>query len=76
MAGVTWAHKTGALEAVRNDVGIAQTPAGPIVLAGFAYDSPDHQWSADNAALLVLGRLAKAVLDHFVPWAGASKTSP
>ncbi|MEJ2010071.1 MAG: class A beta-lactamase-related serine hydrolase [Acidobacteriota bacterium] len=65
--GVTWDHKTGALNAVRNDVGIAQTPAGPIVLAGFAYDSPDQQWTADNAALLVLARLARAVLDHFLP---------
>jgi beta-lactamase class A len=71
MAGVTWAHKTGALDAVRNDVGIAQTPAGPIVLAGFAYDSPDQQWSADNAALLVLARLGRAVLEHFVPPAQA-----
>ena len=65
--GVTWYHKTGALDAVRNDVGIAQTPAGPIVLAGFAYDSPDRQWTADNAALLVLARLGRAVLHHFLP---------
>jgi len=65
--GVTWEHKTGALDALRNDVGIAETPAGPIVLAGFAYDSPDQQWTADNAATLVLARLAKAVLAHFLP---------
>ncbi len=67
MAGVTWEHKTGALDAVRNDVGIAETPAGAIALAGFAYDSHDQQWTADNAALLVLGRLAQAVLAHFLP---------
>ena len=67
LPGVTWAHKTGALDAVRNDVGIAETPAGPIVMAGFAYDSPDHQWTADNAALLVLARLAQATLTHFLP---------
>ena len=65
--GVTWEHKTGALDALRNDVGIAETPAGPIVLAGFAYDSPDQQWTADNAAILVLARLAKVVLAHFLP---------
>jgi len=70
--GVTWDHKTGALDTVRNDVGIAQTPAGPIVLAGFAFDSPDQQWTADNAALLVLARLARAVLDHFLPVAAAA----
>ncbi len=67
LAGVTWYHKTGALDAVRNDVGIAETPAGPIVLAGFAYDSPDRQWTADNAALQVLARLARAVLVNFTP---------
>jgi beta-lactamase class A len=72
---VTWAHKTGALDAVRNDVGIAETPAGPIVLAGFAYDSPDQQWTADNAALLVLARLAAAVLEHFLPAPTASGAS-
>ena len=73
--GVTWEHKTGALNAVRNDAGIAETPAGPIVLAGFAYDSPDHQWTADNAALLVLARLAHAVLAHCLPAAPAAKTT-
>lgn len=67
LPGVTWEHKTGALDAVRNDVGIADTPAGPVVMAGFAFDSPDHQWTADNAALLVLGRLAQAALQHFLP---------
>jgi beta-lactamase class A len=67
IAGVTWYHKTGALDAVRNDVGIAQTPAGPLVLAGFAYDSPDQQWTAENAALIVLARLARAVFHQFLP---------
>ena len=72
---VTWEHKTGALDAVRNDVGIAETPVGPIVMAGFAYDSPDHQWTADNAALLVLARLARATLAHFLPAPPAAKAA-
>lgn len=75
LPGVTWEHKTGALDAVRNDVGIAETPAGPVVMAGFAYDSPDHQWTADNAALLVLGRLAQAALAHFRPAQAADKAA-
>ena len=73
LPGVTWEHKTGALDDLRNDVGIAETPAGPIVMAGFAYDSPDHQWTADNAALLVLGHLAQAALAHFLPAEAAAK---
>jgi beta-lactamase class A len=75
LQGVTWEHKTGALEAIRNDVGIAETPAGPIVMAGFAYDSPDHQWTADNAGLLVLGRLAQAALAHFLPTQAPAKAA-
>lgn len=73
--GVSWDHKTGALDAVRNDVGIAQTPAGPIVLAGFAYDSPDQQWTAENAALIVLARLARAVFHQFLPAAHPAAAS-
>jgi beta-lactamase class A len=73
LSGVTWEHKTGALDNLRNDVGIAETPAGPIVMAGFAYDSPDHQWTADNAALLVLGHLAQAAIAHFLPAEAAAK---
>jgi beta-lactamase class A len=75
LTGVTWEHKTGALDALRNDVGIAETPAGPIVMAGFAYGSPDHQWTADNAALLVLGRLAQAALAHFLPTQAPAKAT-
>jgi beta-lactamase class A len=75
LPGVTWEHKTGALEAIRNDVGIAETPAGPIIMAGFAYDSPDHQWTADNAGLLVLGRLAQAALAHFLPAQAPAKAA-
>jgi beta-lactamase class A len=56
------AHKTGALDQVRNDVGIVYTPAGPIAMAGFAWDSPDQRWTCDNAALLALGRLAEATV--------------
>ena len=73
--GIPGEHKTGALEDLRNDVGIAETPVGPIVMAGFAYDSPDPQWTADNAAQLVLGRLAKAALTHLLPAQTAAKAA-
>ncbi len=68
---VSWAHKTGALDAVRNDVGVATTPAGPIVLAGFAYGFADHQWTAENPGLLVLAHVAQAVIGQFVAPAAA-----
>ncbi len=63
--GVTWAHKTGALDAVRNDVGIAEGPDGAVVMAGFAYDSPSQEWTAENPALLVLAHLARTALTGF-----------
>jgi beta-lactamase class A len=59
---ITVAHKTGALDELRNDVGIVDTPRGKLAMAGFAYDSPDKSWTADNAATLVLAKLAEAVV--------------
>lgn len=56
------AHKTGALDHLRADVGIIDTPAGPIAMAGYAYDEPTVLWTADNPGLLVLGRMAKTVV--------------
>ena len=65
LPGVTWMHKTGALNALRNDVGIVRTPAGDVAMAGFAYASPDQRWTADNAALIVLAHLAQVTLEKF-----------
>lgn len=56
------AHKTGALDHLRADVGIIDTPAGPIAIAGYAYDQPTVLWTADNPGLLVLARMAKTVV--------------
>jgi beta-lactamase class A len=64
-AGVKVAHKTGALNRVRNDVGIVYTPSGDYVLSLFAQDSEDEQWTPDNEATLCLARLARAILIHF-----------
>lgn len=59
------AHKTGALNRVRNDVGIVYTPDGDYILSLFAQQSEDQKWTPDNAASLALGQLAKAILLHF-----------
>lgn len=56
------AHKTGALDHMRADVGIVDTPAGPIAMAGYAYSEPTVLWTADNPGLLVLARMAKTVV--------------
>jgi beta-lactamase class A len=59
------ANKTGALNQVRNDVGIVFTPQGDCVLSLFAQESQDEKWTADNEATLTLGRLAEALVTAF-----------
>ncbi len=70
LVGPAWekiqiANKTGALDRVRNDVGIVFTPEGDFVLSLFAQESEDQKWTADNEAALALARLSLAILTHF-----------
>lgn len=64
--GVEVAHKTGALNRVRNDAGIVFTPRGDVVLSLFAQESEDEKWTPDHKASLALGRLAEALLRHLL----------
>ncbi len=53
--------KTGAVDAVRNDVGIVTTPdGGEIVMAFYCSRMPQPLWTADNPGLLAIARLASA----------------
>jgi len=63
ITGMEIAHKTGSLDAVRNDVGIVYAKNGPIVISAFTYDNKDTSWTADNAGQLLIGRLTKIVVD-------------
>lgn len=63
--GVEVANKTGALDHVRNDVGLILTKHGTYAMAVFVGNSPDTRWTADNAATLTIARLAKILFDHF-----------
>ena len=56
--------KTGAVDGVRNDVGIVTTPNGKqIALAIFCDQMPAPLWTADNPGLLTIARLAKLVVE-------------
>lgn len=68
--GVTFAHKTGALNQVRNDVGLVFTPWGDYALSLFAQQSPDQRWTPENEAGKTLARLAEAIVSH---WRGAGE---
>jgi beta-lactamase class A len=73
---VTIASKSGALDDVRNDVGLIYTPSGTIAFAAFAYNSKDHQWTPDNEAHLTLAKLARAIYDEWIVKATPEPKSP
>jgi beta-lactamase class A len=63
LGNLTVANKTGALDDVRNDVAIVYAPRGPIIISAFTHDNRDMSWTADNAAQLLIGRMAKLIVD-------------
>jgi beta-lactamase class A len=60
-------NKTGALNAVRNDVALIATKTGPVVIAAFTQDNTDQRWTGDNEAEETLGKLGKAIVDRWSP---------
>jgi beta-lactamase class A len=69
------ANKTGSLDAVRNDVGIVYSAAGPIVISAFTYENQDQSWNADNEAELLIARMARAIVQSWSPQ-GLAKKAP
>lgn len=59
------ANKTGALDAVRNDVGVVYAKSGPIVLSLFTYDNKDQSWTVDNEGEVLMAHLAKTIVDKW-----------
>jgi beta-lactamase class A len=57
------ANKTGALDAVRNDVGVVFARHGTIVLSLFTYDNKDQSWTVDNEGEVLMARFAKTIVD-------------
>jgi beta-lactamase class A len=57
------ATKSGALDALRSNVGVIYHPRGRIVLAVTCDDMPEPNWTADNPALLVMSRLSELMID-------------
>ncbi len=57
------ATKSGALDALRSNVGIIYHPRGRIVLAVTCDDMPQPEWTPDNPAYLLMSRLSELVID-------------
>ncbi len=63
LGDATTATKSGALDAVRNDVGIVYAKNGPIVISAFTYNNEDQSWTPDNGGQLLIGRMSRAIVD-------------
>jgi beta-lactamase class A len=59
------ANKTGALDHVRNDVGVVFARNGPVVISAFTYGNQDTSWTPDNEAEVLIAKLAKAIVDQW-----------
>lgn len=66
-------NKSGADDGVRNDVGLIQTNAGPIVISVFTWDNKDNSWTVDNTAELLIARMARRIVDVWAPAATSRK---
>lgn len=60
-------NKTGALDAVRNDVAVIATKSGPVVIAAFTQENADQRWTGDNEAEKTLGRVGASVVKAWSP---------
>lgn len=61
------ADKIGALDDVRNDVALVYTKRGPIIISIFTYDNADKSWTPENKAEILIGRMAKTIVDAWSP---------
>jgi beta-lactamase class A len=65
--GSAIADKIGALDAVRNDVALVATKAGPVVISAFTVDNADQRWIPENEGEITLARVAQAVVQRWSP---------
>lgn len=57
------ATKSGALDALRSDVGVIYTTKGRIAMAITCDDMPEPEWTVDNAALQLMSRLSLILIE-------------
>jgi beta-lactamase class A len=61
---VTIANKSGALDALRSDVGIVYSKRGPIAIAITVDGMPEPDWSADNPGQLLISNLSELLIEQ------------
>ena len=67
------ADKVGALDEVRNDVALVYTRRGPVIISIFTYHNEDKSWTPENKAEILIGRLARMIVDAWSPDGLATK---
>ncbi|HEU5401821.1 MAG TPA: serine hydrolase, partial [Terriglobales bacterium] len=65
--------KIGQLDDVRNDVAIVYTKKGPIIISIFTWDNADKSWTPENKAEIMMGKMAKEIVDTWSPEGLATK---
>jgi beta-lactamase class A len=66
-SGSAIANKTGALDAVRNDVGLVASKTGLIVVSAFTYENADHSWASDDEGDVTIAKLSRAIVQAWSP---------
>jgi beta-lactamase class A len=61
---VTVANKSGALDALRSDVGIVYSKRGPIAIAITVDGMPEPDWSPDNPGQLLISALSELLIQQ------------
>jgi beta-lactamase class A len=69
------ADKIGALDDVRNDVALVYTQRGPVIISIFTYDNADKSWTPENKAEILIGQLAKLIVNTWSPGGLAAKVT-
>jgi beta-lactamase class A len=65
--GVEVAHKTGTLDAARNDCGVVYAPVRPFVICVMTKENQDRRWTRDNEAERLIGDITSAVYEALNP---------
>ena len=61
---VSKATKSGALDALRSNVGIIYHPRGRMALAITCHEMPEASWTVDNPALLLMSKVSEILIDE------------
>ena len=64
MKDITIANKSGALDALRSDVGIVYSKRGPIAIAITVDGIPEPDWSPDNPGQLLISELSELLIQQ------------